>query len=100
MNRYTQSATRKTPAELEIIRIRAERGIPAPIPGRVTPPAPVGRMPATRYEQQMAARFGATPGVISSGQDTEALDHAARAYQAAHPGTAYIDAVKAVQYQG
>ena len=93
-------AIRKSPAELEIIRLRNERGIPAPIPGKVTPPAPVGRMPATRYEQQQAARFGAIPGVISSGQDTEALDHAARAYQAAHPGTAYIDAVKAVQYQG
>ncbi|MEI7666789.1 MAG: hypothetical protein WCI65_12155 [Synechococcaceae cyanobacterium ELA263] len=57
-------------------------------------------MPATRYEQQMAARFGTTPGMIATGQDTEALDHAARAYQAAHPGTDYIEAVKAVQYLG
>jgi hypothetical protein len=73
-------AIRKSPAELEIIRLRAERGIPSPVQGRVTPPAPVGRMPATRYEQQQSARFGATPGVISTGQDTEALDHAACAY--------------------
>ncbi len=100
MNRYTQSAARKTPAELEIIRLRAERGIPAPIPGKLTPPAPAARYGATRFEQQQTARFVATPGVVTSEEDTVALDHAARAYQAAHPGTAYIDAVKAVQYLG
>ena len=100
MIRSNQSTARKTPAELEVIRLRAERGIPAPIPGQLTPPAPAARYGATRYEQQQTARFGVTPGVISSDQDTAALDHAARAYQAAHPGTNYIDAVKAVQYQG
>jgi hypothetical protein len=99
LNNYSQSRRPVlSPAELEIIRIRAARGIPAPIPGKVTP-APAGRMPASRYEQMEAARFG-TPGRVNTAQDAAALDHAARAYQAAHPGCGYIDAVKAVQYLG
>lgn len=54
---------------------------------------------ASSYMQVHAARFG-TPGQISADQDVDALHHAAKAYQAAHPGTDYVEAVKAVQYLG
>lgn len=43
-----------------------------------------------------SSRLGAN-GVIDARTDTAALDAAAKAYQAAHPGTNYLSAVKAVQ---
>jgi hypothetical protein len=38
--------------------------------------------------------------MISADQDMEALHHAAKQYQATHPGTAYIDAVRSAQLLG
>jgi signal peptide peptidase SppA len=45
------------------------------------------------------SRLGAN-GVIDGKTDLAALDAAAKAYQAAHPGTDYVSAVKAVQSNG
>jgi len=50
----------------------------------------------TEAEEAAASRLGAN-GVIDSRTDSAALDKAAKAYQAAHPGTEYLAAVKAVQ---
>jgi hypothetical protein len=74
-----RSTAHLTPAEREVIRLRA--------------------LYATRPESPPAARFG-TPGMISPDQDMEALHHAAKQYQATHPGTAYIDAVRSAQLLG
>lgn len=53
---------------------------PAPVAEDVAPPARLGKN-----------------GVIDTGVDVAALDKAAKGYQAAHPGTDYLAAVKAVQ---
>jgi hypothetical protein len=47
-------------------------------------------------ESVSGPRLGAN-GVIDARTDSAALDAAAKAYQAAHPGTDYLSAVKAVQ---
>jgi signal peptide peptidase SppA len=58
---------------------------PAPLPS-ATPPTVTAP----------AANYGRT-GAIDASTDVTALDAAAKTYQAAHPGTNYIAAVKAVQ---
>lgn len=60
-------------------------------------PAPVTQALAPAAEPvPVAAKLGAR-GRLSADVDAAALDAAARAYIAAHPGTAYLAAVKAVQ---
>jgi hypothetical protein len=48
-------------------------------------------------EAASGSRLGAN-GVIDAKTDAAALDAAAKAYQAANPGTDYLSAVKAVQF--
>ena len=67
-----------TAAEREVIRLRAE-------------------LKAAQPQQQAAAARVSTLGVIDATQDMAALDLQARKYQAQHPGTDYLTAVKAVQ---
>ena len=50
-------------------------------------------------EVASGSRLGAN-GVMDSRTDAAALDAAAKAYQAAHPGTDYLSAAKAVQLNG
>ena len=58
-------------------------------------PAPVAAAPAPAAEGS-GPKLG-RGGVMTPETDAAALDKAAREYQAAHPGTSYIAAVKAVQ---
>ena len=59
----------------------APKALPGAAPPAVTPPA---------------ANYGSA-GAIDANTDVAALDAAAKTYRAAHPGTSYIAAVKAVQ---
>ena len=61
-------------------------------------PLPQAAAPALE-DGAAGSRLGAN-GVIDARTDASALDAAARAYQAKHPGTNYITAVKAVQTLG
>ena len=69
-----------TAAEREVISLRAQ-------------------LKAAQSQQQAAARVS-TLGVIDATTDTHELDLAAKRYQAIHPGTDYLAAVKAVQAGG
>jgi signal peptide peptidase SppA len=59
-------------------------------------PAPVAHAAAPESEDQPVSNVGKN-GMIGPGVDSAALDAAARNYQSNHPGTSYLDAVKAVQ---
>lgn len=59
-------------------------------------PAPVAQLPADPADDAPAADLG-TGGLITASTDLDALNAAAQAYQSTHPGTSYLDAVKAVQ---
>jgi signal peptide peptidase SppA len=61
-------------------------------------PVPQAAAPAME-DAVSGSRFGSN-GVIDGKTDVAALDAAAKAYQAAHPGTDYTSAVKAVQSNG
>ena len=58
--------------------------------------APVAQQPADPADDAPAADLG-SDGLITASTDLAALDAAAKAYQSNHPGTSYLDAVKAVQ---
>jgi hypothetical protein len=62
-------------------------------------PAPLAQDTASDDATAADARKLGTPGRMSAEVDAAALDRAARAYMAQHPGTAYLAAVKAVQAQ-
>ena len=57
---------------------------------------PIPQAPVSMAAETQTTRLGAN-GVIDTSTDVAALDRAAKAYQAAHPGTDYIAAVRAVQ---
>lgn len=57
---------------------------------------PIHQAAAPTTEETQTPRLGAN-GVIDANTDATALDKAAKAYQAAHPGTNYLAAVRAVQ---
>lgn len=61
-------------------------------------PAPLKLEPAPDAEAPGPSKLGSR-GRITAGVDTAALDAAARAYMADHPGTTYVAALKAVQAQ-
>jgi signal peptide peptidase SppA len=57
---------------------------------------PLPQAAAPTSEETQTPKLGAN-GVIDANTDAAALDRAAKAYMAAHPGTDYIAAVRAVQ---
>lgn len=60
-------------------------------------PAPVAQALAPATEPTKAASNLGTGGRLSADVNAAALDDAAKAYIAAHPGTSYLAAIKAVQ---
>lgn len=57
---------------------------------------PIPQAPVSMAAETQTTRLGVN-GVIDASTDAAALDRAAKEYQAAHPGTDYIAAVRAVQ---
>lgn len=92
----------KSPADAAMAIVAAEKAqriaqataaaneAPAPLPA-VVPPGAAADAPKAALGKN---------GMLTGAVDMSALDAAAKQYQANHPGTSYVNAVKAVQHQG